>query len=418
MEAETDNLNFWKSISPLLRDSTLVTDGYSLLYVGSNLTDLVGVSYEELVARPCDDVFCLSRKALLSETLVEFQSGSENRLTLQIHLLQHLSIPTQPLSFEFQRFEINGSKLIFGEMVKQNTYWASELESADTHQQLNAILCCFSNTIFRTNMEGVITLISDNVNELMGYTREEVIGTNLAMYYWTPEDKERSVQEIMNQNGNVAQIDTVMRHKDGSPVWLSSNVHLIKNLKGEPIGIEGIGHDVTYQKKLEQKLEMLALTDSLTQLPNRRSLMDELHRHYVLARANKSSIALVMIDIKGTKKINEQYGYLYGDAMIKQVGTLLRVYTQFPQVLGRISGDEFLYILPGYTISNAVQFISPILDAVRQDPLLVGTKKVSYALSIGMTELKRNDRNEYALLDRVDKATLVSKKGVASFEVM
>lgn len=418
MELETDNLNFWKSISALLTDNCLLTDGYRLIYVGSTFSDLLGISNDDLFGRPCDDFFCLQGKASLSESIQGLKSASENKLSLQLSLINHQSTHTRPLNVEFQHHEILDSKLIVGVRPKLNSNLATEQELADTRLQLNAILDNFSNTIFRTNMDSEITLISDNVKELMGYNQKEVIGTKLSSYFWTPEDRERSVQQILQNNGNVTQLDSVMRHKDGSPVWLSSNVHLIKNQQGEPIGIEGVGHDVTYQKKLEQKLETLALTDNLTQLPNRRALMDELHNYFITAGKDKTPLSLIMIDIRETRSFNERFGYMYGDDLLKQVATLLKVYTQYPQVLGRMAGDEFLYILPGYEIKNAAQFIAPVIQAVRQNPLLVGEKKVSYSLSIGMTELRKTDKNQYALLDRADKATRVAKQGMAKYEVM
>ncbi len=417
MELETDNLGFWKSISTLLSDNCLVTDGYRLLYVGSIFSDLLGVAYDDLFGRPCDDFFCLPNMTSFSESMQGLQAQMQNRVSLPLSLIKNQSSHSQTLNVEFQHLEILGLRLIAGVMPDLKTNLVTE-QFSDECLQLNAILDSFSNTIFRTNMEGEITLISESVKGLMGYTREEVIGTKLESYYWSPEDRQRSIQQIMEKNGKVTQIDAVMRHKDGSPVWLASNALLIKNEKGEPIGIEGIGHDITYQKKLEQKLETLALTDNLTQLPNRRALMDELHRHYIAARANNTSLSLVMIDIKGTKTVNEQFGYLYGDILIKQVASLLRVYTQFPQVLGRISGDEFLYVLPGYTINNTAQFIAPIIEAVKQDHLMVGGKKINYSLSIGMTELRKRDKNEFAVLDRADRAILVSKHGMANYEVI
>jgi diguanylate cyclase (GGDEF)-like protein/PAS domain S-box-containing protein len=417
VELETDNLGFWKSISTLLSDNCLVTDGYRLLYVGSIFSDLLGVAYDDLFGRPCDDFFCLPNMTSFSESMQGLQAQMQNRVSLPLSLIKNQSSHSQTLNVEFQHLEILGLRLIAGVMPDLKTNLVTE-QFSDECLQLNAILDSFSNTIFRTNMEGEITLISESVKGLMGYTREEVIGTKLESYYWSPEDRQRSIQQIMEKNGKVTQIDAVMRHKDGSPVWLASNALLIKNEKGEPIGIEGIGHDITYQKKLEQKLETLALTDNLTQLPNRRALMDELHRHYIAARANNTSLSLVMIDIKGTKTVNEQFGYLYGDILIKQVASLLRVYTQFPQVLGRISGDEFLYVLPGYTINNTAQFIAPIIEAVKQDHLMVGGKKINYSLSIGMTELRKRDKNEFAVLDRADRAILVSKHGMANYEVI
>ena len=417
MDLSTDNLNFWKSLTPVLCQNCLVLDGIQLVYVGEELREQLDIPLDRLHGHSCDDYFCLENGSGVGEALSALESAAQGSIVVPLTVVNQLSVSSQLLNVRFQRHEILHRQLFIGTLEPQPGSASSQQLEA-MREQLNAILDHFSNTIFRTNAEGEITLISDNVKELMGFTREEVIGTKLSSYYWEPEDRERTLQQIVQNQGKVTQIDSVMRHKDGSPVWLSSNVHLIMNEAGDAVGVEGVGHDVTYQKKLEQKLETLALTDNLTQLPNRRALMDELHNHFIAASKDRAEMALIMIKIKDTRSFNERFGYLYGDALIRQTATLLKVYTQFPQVFGRLSGDEFLYILPGYTIKNATQFISPVVDAVKQNPLLVGNKKIEYALSIGITELRKTDSSEFALLDRADKATRVARHGMNKYEVM
>ncbi len=418
MDLTKDNLDFWKSLTPLLCQNCLAVEDGRLIYAGEGFSELLATPVDKLFGHHADEFFSLENGSSFIDALQDLQSSSENSLNLNLVRVNDQSISRLIMNVTFKPHQVLGASLIIGVMQDPELDASSGRKLEAMRTQLNAILDNFSNTIFRTNAEGEITLISDNVKELMGYTREEVLGTKLADYYWTPEDRERSLQQIVQNEGKVTQIDSVMRHKDGSPVWLSSNVHLIINEQGETLGVEGVGHDVTYQKKLEQKLETLALTDNLTHMPNRRALMDELHNHFISASKDKSSLALIMIKIKDTRSFNERFGYLYGDALIKQAATLLKVYTQFPQVFGRLSGDEFLYILPGYTIKNATQFITPVIEAVKQNPLPVGNKKVSYALSIGITELRKSDNNEFSLLDRADKATRVSRQGMNKYEVM
>lgn len=410
---EADNPDFWHSVSPLLSEKCFALKGDEFVYVGSFFAEMFGVDKQELFGQRYDQYLVVDN----SRTLAEAVTTAEP-VACELKSLQQQVPSTKSITINFLPCRIFGVDLVVAYLVQPQPINHSTTDTDNPRLQLATIMENFSNTIFRTNMDSEIELISDNVELLMGYSAQEVIGTSLSDYYWTPEDRERSVEEILKNNGKVTQVDTVMRHKEGYPVWLSSNVRLIKNARGEPVGIEGIGHDVTYQKKLEQKLETLALTDSLTQLPNRRALMDELHAQFIAARATNSALSIICIDVNDMKGINETYGYMYGDALLKQVATLLRVHIQHPQTLGRISGDEYLLILPGYTVNNAVQFITPVLEAMQQQRLSVGDRKVSYSLAIGISELKKIDLNEYALLDRGDKASLVARMGKAKYEIM
>ena len=293
----------------------------------------------------------------------------------------------------------------------------NELE--DARLQLNIILENMSDAIYRTNMDGEVTLISKNVEHLLGYSQQEMLGTRLADYYWTPEEREKVVEAITRNRGKITNVEAILRRKDGTPVWISTNAYVrVDEASGEPVSIEGIARDVTRQKELELKLEKLALTDSLTHLPNRRALMDELNRQFVRARETKAQLSLLYIDANRFKAVNDRYGHLVGDNLLRHMAMLLKNHASGNQMIGRLSGDEFLFILPAVDNEQAQKLARLIQQDVQARPMPLEQQQLSFSLAVGVSSLKDEDVAEYSLLARADKAMYLSKGRAESFAVL
>ena len=292
-------------------------------------------------------------------------------------------------------------------------------ELEDARLQLNIILENMSDAIYRTNMDGEVTLISKNVEHLLGYSQQEMLGTRLADYYWTPEEREKVVEAITRNRGKITNVEAILRRKDGTPVWISTNAYVrVDEASGEPVSIEGIARDVTRQKELELKLEKLALTDSLTHLPNRRALMDELNRQFVRARETKAQLSLLYIDANRFKAVNDRYGHLVGDNLLRHMAMLLKNHASGNQMIGRLSGDEFLFILPAVDNEQAQKLARLIQQDVQARPMPLEQQQLSFSLAVGVSSLKDEDVAEYSLLARADKAMYLSKGRAESFAVL
>lgn len=291
-------------------------------------------------------------------------------------------------------------------------------ELSETRTQLNSILDNMSDTIYQTNVEGNVSLISGNVEALLGYTEEEMMGTRLADYYWSPEEREKIVRAIVENDGVVTNVEAILKRKNGTPVWISTNAYVKKDKNGNTVSIEGVARDVTRQKELEQKLEKLALTDSLTSLPNRRALMDDLHAQFTYATENETELSLVYFDVNNFKLVNDQFGHLMGDNLLRHLSITLGAHVSGINVLGRLSGDEFLFILPKYKTEDTILFIDQVLLDLKKNPMQIGQDVIPVTIAVGISNLKEYDKNEYSLLDRADKAMYLAKKGVMNYEVM
>jgi two-component system cell cycle response regulator len=127
------------------------------------------------------------------------------------------------------------------------------------------------------------------------------------------------------------------------------------------------------------------LTDFLTGFHNRRYLHARLKEDLALAQRRRQSVACLMIDIDHFKRINDQYGHLAGDAVLREVAHRIDAEMRISDTGARFGGDEFAMVLVEAAISDGEKVAARVLHAVRHQPLLI-TKDVSetVTLSIGV----------------------------------
>jgi diguanylate cyclase (GGDEF)-like protein len=111
-------------------------------------------------------------------------------------------------------------------------------------------------------------------------------------------------------------------------------------------------------------LEQLAWTDPLTGLLNRRGFDEELEREDARARRNRTTAAVVLLDVRGLKSVNDTYGHTSGDALLRAVGSALRVCARGSDVAARFGGDEFAALLADANLEGAHAFVGRVRAAV------------------------------------------------------
>jgi diguanylate cyclase (GGDEF)-like protein/PAS domain S-box-containing protein len=170
--------------------------------------------------------------------------------------------------------------------------------------------------------------------------------------------------------------------------------------------------DITERKRMNAELLILATTDFLTGLPNRREFMGQLERE--LARLQRSvgdCAAVLMLDIDHFKTINDRYGHAVGDAVLRHMAGLMRAGQRKIDTMGRVGGEEFAVLLPGADKAAAAAYAERLRQKVADTPLVMeGGEEIRITVSIGIAALSPGDATADAALIRADKALYGAKE--------
>ncbi|MCK4887570.1 MAG: diguanylate cyclase, partial [Planctomycetes bacterium] len=129
--------------------------------------------------------------------------------------------------------------------------------------------------------------------------------------------------------------------------------------------------------ELEEKILSLANTDELTGLPNRRRFFDILERELHYVKIKNKPLAVAMIDIDHFKNVNDTYGHLDGDAVLRQMGKVLQENMYPLDVVARYGGEEFIVIMPETSLTKATQAanrLCTIIDGLQWE---ISNKQIS-----------------------------------------
>jgi len=128
----------------------------------------------------------------------------------------------------------------------------------ESEKELSRILGSMRDTYFRTNREGLLTRVSASVQQLIGYTPEQVLGVGAADFYANAEDNHAFESILKAQNGTVLNYELPLKHKKGHHVWVLTNAQYYFDKNNNITGVEGTIRDVTERKQTELQMGKLS----------------------------------------------------------------------------------------------------------------------------------------------------------------
>ncbi|REL27701.1 diguanylate cyclase [Thalassotalea euphylliae] len=178
-----------------------------------------------------------------------------------------------------------------------------------------------------------------------------------------------------------------------------------------------IVYDVTdsavHKKDLQsanQELAILSQTDGLTKLFNRTHWERCLESEYKRWLRSQNPSCLVMIDIDQFKKVNDSYGHVVGDDVIKHLAELVRQQVRETDVSGRYGGEEFAVLLSDTTLENAHTFAERLRSKVESSVVKYNDIDINYTISIGIAQVTPGISTYEAWIECADSALYQSKK--------
>jgi len=194
-------------------------------------------------------------------------------------------------------------------------------------------------------------------------------------------------------------VEQKWKRKDGTTLKVRLSGRGVHDDYGNFAGHEIIAVDVTEQRTLEDQLRLQASTDSLTGLANHRCLFEVLHAEICRSQRTGREFSLVLLDLDGLKKTNDQFGHLTGDRALCRLGQILRDCCRAIDTAARHGGDEFALVLPETSMAAATLVAHRICDLLAKD-----NEEPMLSVSVGVASYPKDADTIGALLYAADGA--------------
>ena len=285
---------------------------------------------------------------------------------------------------------------------------ALELENIKSHK----ILEMAAEGIVSIDTGGKLLSFNRAAQKIFGYSEAEVIGKNVSLLMPPPHrDNHDEYLSRYLQTGQAHVISKTRelqgRRKDGMPFPMELSVTEVKF--GDAHFFTAVLRDISEQKLALKRIEQLAHYDELTHLPNRSLLYDRLGQAITMAKRNRSSIALMYIDLDGFKTVNDTMGHHMGDLLLVQTAERLRLCVRESDTLARIGGDEFTILLnDAHERENVERVAQKIIHSIAQ-PFYLEGQAAHIGASVGIARYPDDAPTNGTLLIVADKAMYAAK---------
>jgi diguanylate cyclase (GGDEF)-like protein/PAS domain S-box-containing protein len=267
-----------------------------------------------------------------------------------------------------------------------------------------------------TDADGVILRVNQAFTKSTGYAADEVVGQTPRLLKSGRHDEGfyrrmwKSIMQTGSWHGEIWD-----RRKDGVVYPKLLTITAVKGNDGAVTHYVGSHIDITERKVAEEKIQNLAFYDYLTNLPNRRLLMDRLQHALVSSVRSGRHGALLFMDLDNFKAINDTLGHAIGDLLLQQVAQRLISCVRESDTVARLGGDEFVVMLEGLgedpleAAAGTEAFGEKIL-AILNQPYVLATHELHSTPSVGATLFHGHARGAEELLKQADIAMYQAKR--------
>jgi diguanylate cyclase (GGDEF)-like protein/PAS domain S-box-containing protein len=259
-----------------------------------------------------------------------------------------------------------------------------------------------SDLLATISLEGRFTLLNPAWEQLLGWTREELLANPIAEYLH-PDDVDQTHALLLAGRQRPAQLENFTnryRHRDGSWRWL------LWSARCDGDTWYAAAKDVTDRMWLERQ----ALRDPLTRLPNRLLLMDRARQALTRLQRGGGIVALLFIDLDRFKAVNDSFGHDVGDRLLIAIAERLGEMMRDSDTVARLGGDEFVILGDEMQTDAEALALGERVLATLKEPFQIGAAEVSMHASVGVSVSHDCEAEPESMLREADIAMYRAKK--------
>jgi diguanylate cyclase (GGDEF)-like protein/PAS domain S-box-containing protein len=279
--------------------------------------------------------------------------------------------------------------------------------------------CEFFRSLVQHSDDAIISLALDGrvlswnpaAESLFGWTAAEMVGQPLSRLF--PAEKrleEGRVLQRLAQGARVHRHETERLHRDGHLLDVAVTVSPVTDADGLLVAMSKIVRDIGERVQAQRTIWLQAHFDPLTQLPNRRLLLDELDEALLKADQQQIEAAILFIDLDRFKNVNDSLGHAAGDALLVEVSSRVRECVRATDIVARLGGDEFVVLLPGLRERGEAEAVAARINQRLAEPIKLRRDVVQLSCSIGFVVYPADGRSASELFAHADMAMYESKR--------
>ncbi len=276
---------------------------------------------------------------------------------------------------------------------------AAEAEARAQRDHATAIIGAMHEG-YALTIDGEITAVNEALCALTGFAEHELVGARAPFPFWPPEhSRDNSALRRQILGSRAGTFTVALMRKGGDRFEAEVTAQPAFDHAGQALGFVNTIRDVSVQRRQQRELETMARTDSLTGLANRHVLHESLDRCAALASRRAGSMALILLDLDRFKQINDQYGHPAGDAVLVEVARRLEATVRSGEVLARVGGEEFAWLLPEADAERAFVVAERAREAIASRPF-AGAGPLTISAGVGVITVPADGTALYSLADR------------------
>jgi diguanylate cyclase (GGDEF)-like protein len=209
------------------------------------------------------------------------------------------------------------------------------------------------------------------------------------------------VEDLKSTNGtfvNEVRLTSPQQLADSDQVRFGDAIY--KFLSGS--NIESAYHEAIHN---------MAITDGMTGIHNKRYFLEFLEREIAVCHRHGHPLTLVMFDVDHFKKVNDNFGHLAGDAVLKELAFRIRPRIRREDLFARYGGEEFACVLPSTALGGGIVFADHLRTIIEEKPCVFDAQAIAFTISLGVTTLHRETGVDPAsLIKRADENLYAAKR--------
>jgi diguanylate cyclase (GGDEF)-like protein len=292
-------------------------------------------------------------------------------------------------------------------MIKIETIMSKDVSTAELNTPISIII----NKLYNDKLGAIV--IINNKNVPIGIiTERDIVG---GLYKFKEQLLKKKAREVMT-----SPIVYISPDSDIEEAAILMALNRIRRLPvindNKLVGIISYKDLANTLRKnyysLEEKTEILedkANKDALTSLYNKGYIFDQLKYQISLSQSTKKPFSIIMIDIDHFKKVNDTFGHLCGDYVLKKISSIFSEQTRSVNIIGRYGGEEFLILCPGSDKYSAFNFAERLRTLIENMQFAYEGKNFKITISAGVAEFDNKIKKPETLIANADTALYQAK---------